>query len=287
MLQMICYRIASSGPALIAAIPMTLIMLGGCDDGAGVIEKTTPTPAIATSNAYLAAAVHDLIGDDEPVLGLAGPGMCPGHFDLRPSQIDELRGCALLLRFDFQRGLDRKLGQLIDGGLQIIEIEGPAGLCAPSAYVQTCRAVGDALVTSGLLPDVERGRRLAHIEKRVNRLITGLRDRMTGNVTSGIRVVASHRQEVFSEFLGLTVVATFSGADTALASEIDAAVEEQDVRLVIANRPEGRRLADALGERLGVPVVVFDNFPDPDRHHGRFDALLTDNVDRLLAALAQ
>jgi ABC-type Zn uptake system ZnuABC Zn-binding protein ZnuA len=55
---------------------------------------------IAVSNSYLGAAVHDVLGQGTPLMLLAEPGMCPGDFDLRPSQDQQLRACRLLLRFD-------------------------------------------------------------------------------------------------------------------------------------------------------------------------------------------
>ncbi|NLF31141.1 MAG: zinc ABC transporter substrate-binding protein, partial [Planctomycetes bacterium] len=100
-------------------------------------------------------------------------------------------------------------------------------------------------------------------------------------------VLASVHQEAFCRWLGLNVVATFSGADTAGVGEVDEAVRRADaagVRLIVANRPEGRRVADALAERLGAKVVVFGNFPALDEGHDCFDDLLTDNVAALLEA---
>ncbi len=56
------------------------------------------------------------------------------------------------------------------------------------------------------------------------------------------------------------------------------------VQLIIANRPEGRQAADALADRFGAQVIVFDNFPDG---HGRdsFDRLVRTNVEQLVKAV--
>ena len=57
------------------------------------------------------------------------------------------------------------------------------------------------------------------------------------------------------------------------------------MKLVIANRPEGRRVADALAEALGAQVVVLDNFPALEGGQASFDEMLADNVRRVLAAI--
>ena len=53
---------------------------------------------------------------------------------------------------------------------------------------------------------------------------------------------------------------------------------------MVANRPEGRRAADALAKRLGAQVVVLGNFPDPQEGHALFDDLLRANVNLLIEA---
>jgi ABC-type Zn uptake system ZnuABC Zn-binding protein ZnuA len=62
--------------------------------------------------------VVELAGDGVAIMRLAEPGMCPGHFDMRPSQVESLRGCRVLLRLDFQQSLDRKLAGVSGEGLQ-------------------------------------------------------------------------------------------------------------------------------------------------------------------------
>ena len=83
-------------------------------------------PDVAVTNSYLGCAVKDLLGTEIPVLRLSEPGMCPGHFDIRPSQVAALRNCRVLLRFDFQKNLDLRVvsidklkiaGIYVSGGL--------------------------------------------------------------------------------------------------------------------------------------------------------------------------
>ena len=75
-----------------------------------VLPKDAP---VAVSSPYLEAAVREVLCRDVPMVRLAGPSMCPGHFDMRPSQISELARCGLLVRFDFQQALDEKLARPI------------------------------------------------------------------------------------------------------------------------------------------------------------------------------
>lgn len=256
---------------------------------AGCHGAPAPPPArVAASNSYLESVARDLLGQGEAVISLAGAGMCPGHFDIRPGQVAELRRCRVLLRLDFQKALDAKLAGARDDGLRIAEIRMPGGLCEPASYLAACRQAADTLVQAGLLDRPAADRRLAQIADRVEGKAALLQQKVAG--LKNMPVLASTHQEAFCGWLGLNVVGAFSGADTAGVGQVDLAVrkgEQAGAKLVIANLPEGRRVADALAERLGAKVVVFGNFPAAGQGRSSFDDLLEGNVERLLEAAGQ
>lgn len=254
----------------------------GCDRSAAGASG----PTVAVSNTYLEAALHDVVGPDVPVVRLAPPGACPGHFDLRPSQITALRASRLVLRFDFQADLDQRLGTGPASGPRIAAVTVPGGLCEPPSYLAACRQVAEAAVNAGLLERTTAEARLAAISQRLDELSVWVMQRVGDAKLRGAAVVTSRHQAAFCRFLGLSVVATFTGADTASIEEISAAIRDgTPARAVVANVPEGRRLADALGQRLGVPVIVFDNFPAEASGGTGFDALVRGNVERLVAGV--
>lgn len=259
-------------------------LLGGC-------ERPAPPPAkVTAANSYLETIAVELLGPGEPVDGLAGPGMCPGHFDIRPSQIQRMRGCRVLLRFDFQRSLDDKLSPLADGGLRIVPVRPCGGLCVPDTYLAACREVAAALVAAGLLDQADASARLVGIETRLLDLSRRVRARLAEAGLSGRPVVASAHQEAFCLWLGLSVAGTFSGSDQAGTSELVQAFgagQAAGAAVVVANRPEGRKAADALAERLAARVTVFDNFPSASGGAGSFDAMVEANVQALMAGEAK
>jgi len=243
-------------------------------------------PLIAVSSSYLAAALRDLLGEDVTLLVLAEPGMCPGHFDLRPSQVAQLRACALLARFDFQQSLDARLA---DGATQVVAVSVPGGMCVPASYQEVCRQLADVLVAQQRLSQSQADRQLAAVAERMKHLADWCHAQIDAAGLRDQPVLCSGHQAAFCRSLGLSVAATFSAADTAQASQIDQAVKQGEkaaVRLVIANRPEGRQLADALADRLQAKVLVFGNFPNGQTAHS-FDRLVRDNLELLTEAARQ
>ncbi len=254
-----------------------LVAVAGCGR-----KETSPPPKVAASTSYLECATREFLEDGEPVLRLAGPGMCPGHFDIRPSQIDQLRTCRMLLRQDFQASLEAKLSDLKAAGLQIASIKIPGGLCEPESYLCACRQTADAFVAAGLLDRTDADDRLEKVVERMASLSEWAKGQMEAAKLKDAPVLAGRHQAAFCRFLGLNVVDTFRGSDTAGISEIDTAVRSArsaGVKIIIANLPAGRGLADSLADRLGAKVIVFGNFPTGEG----FDKLIRDNVTKLVA----
>ncbi len=269
--------------AIALAVTVGTSLWSGCDRKPG----DTGGAAVAVSNSYLASAVREVAGGSVGVISLAPPGTCPGHFDIRPSQVDALRRCRVLLRFDFQQAVDAQLQHLSQAGLQIQTVAVPGGMCEPSSYLAACRQVAGAVVAAKLADAADAARQLGQIEQRLKVLSEECPGQIHRAGLDGAAVLCSGHQQGFCRWLGLNVAGTFSGSDSASLGQLDMAIEagrQAGVRLVISNQPEGRGAADALAERLGARVVMFDNFPAAPRDKGTYEAMVRGNLERLIKA---
>ena len=265
------------------AVLLLTLALAGCR------RPETPArgPKIATTTSYLEAVVRDLLGDNVSVVRLAEPGTCPGHFDMRPSQVVEMRQCRALLRFDFQKSLDGKISGQGTNQPHVAEVTLRGGMCRTESYLTACRQVAGHLVEMKMLPQTNAEARLQAITIRLNVLARDATNRIARTGLVGAPVIASAHQRDFCEWLGLKVVGSFRASDMASISEIEEAIDAgkvASIKLVIANLPEGCRTADALAEHLKSRVVVFENFPA--LHHGQvsFDEMFAANLASLLKA---
>ena len=255
--------------------------------GCGPTNHSTSTPKLASATSYLESAAQEFVGGEQDFVRLAEPGTCPGHFDIRPSQAADLRRCRALVRFDFQSSLDKFLDAKGTNAPVVVEVKIRNGLCLPDSYLSACRQFGEAMVARGFLEQANVETTLQTATARLAALGHEATNQVAQAGLAGASVITSVHQKDFCEWLGLKVVATFRAAATASVAEIDDAITAgklAEVKLVIANLPEGRRTADALAERLKARVAVFGNFPALD--HGRvwFDDLIRTNVAVLLAA---
>jgi zinc transport system substrate-binding protein len=261
-------------------------VLNGCSNR----EIENKQSEIAVTNSYLQCVVKDLCGDDTEVLCLAPPGMCPGHFDISPTQVKQLCDCRILLLFDFQQKIEDSLSRMRKNGLKTAFLEPLPGLCVPETYVTACRQVANILSAEYPERQSQYERRLRLIEKRMKQLGLELRTVIEQSGVKAAEVVASDYQAEFAGWLGLETIATFKGSDIETASNINQCLtkaQSQDVKYVIANKQEGTALADALAERLHAKAVVFSNFSDVNADSNGFDRLLRNNVQSLVEAAGQ
>jgi ABC-type Zn uptake system ZnuABC Zn-binding protein ZnuA len=247
-------------------------------------------PEIAVSNSYLLSVVKDICPEQTEVMSLAPPGMCPGHFDISPSQVNQLGGCSVLLLFDFQEKMGDALSRLEERGLKIQTVNCPEGLCLPYTYLMVARKVADLLSQDNPAKKAEYYSRLELIKERTDELSTDIHKKMEESGLIDAKVAASRHQAVFADWLGLQVVALFAGSDVETPESINQCLLEardKGARFVIANKQEGTVLATALAERLNADMVVFSNFPagqsDTTDVPG-FDRLLHENISNLLNA---
>lgn len=242
---------------------------------------------IAVSNSYLQCVVGDICGNEIGILSLAPPGMCPGHFDISPSQVNQLRKCKILLLFDFQEKVEESLSRLKENGLKIYIVKMLPGLCVPDTYLAACYEVCGILSTQ--YPDKASWFRqqVKKIEERMYKLSQELKVHIEQSVSKSVKVLASDHQAHFADWLGLETIATFVGSDIETITNVNSCLEKaegQNVKFVIANKQEGTSLAKALAERLQAKAVIFSNFPEANIGEGGFDSLLRSNVKALLEA---
>jgi len=264
----------------------TTAILCGCKP----VTDQEKQPEIAVSNSYLQCAVKDLCPDNTEVLSLAPPGMCPGHFDISPSQVNQLGNCRILLLFDFQEKIDSSMASLKSKGLKTSLVKTQPGMCIPDVYLATCREVCDILSLE--FPDRETGyrQRLDIIDERLSKLSVELKNAINDSELASVKVVSSGHQSEFVNWLGLETAATFEGSDLETFFNITECLNKaqgQDVKFVIANKQEGTSLADSLAKRLGIQTVVFGNFPESAKGRKGFDELLQQNVKFLFEAASK
>jgi len=223
-----------------------------------------PRPVIVAGNGHIAAIVRDLTRGDADVKTLIPPAMCPGHFDMRPSDIEALAREAVLLVAPWQRDLPNVTELIAAAGLPAARLRTVAvqgNWMPPPVQAAAVTAIARVLDELGLA-DAAAGRERA---ATVLAFGEGLMGNLADAGAKGARVLCSEQQAAFVRWAGLDVVATFGRPEdlsVAAVERLVARARDSGAALVIDNLQSGDAKTGAtLAREAGAVHVVLSNFP--------------------------
>lgn len=248
-------------------------------------------PALVTGSAHLAAIVVELGGGDPPVRNLIPGGMCPGHFDFRPSDIEAASGARAMLIHGWQRNMGNIAGLIAAAHVpedRVVTVEAQGSWMVPAMQA---RAVRDTAAALGKLYP-ERAVEFSEKAEARARVIEpfGEAERVRiGAKTADIPVLCNEQQAAFAEWAGFTVAGQYGRAEdmsAATVGELRELGRKAGVKLVADNLQSGATdMGETLARETGAAHVVLTNFPGASSPEESWEDALRSNVDILIAAL--
>jgi zinc transport system substrate-binding protein len=262
-----------ANPKRIITILAAVWLLIGPSAAAGSVSLVVTT-------SILEQAIDELgpSADDLRVVRLIPPGSCPGHFDLSPRSLPDLRSATVIVRHQFQGFLETRLLEMGVEDATVVVADAGGSLLIPEHYGRLVRRVGDIIsdLAPGRESDIDSA--VAGVQSRMHELESAIAARR--GPWRGAKVLASFQQAQFCRWLGLDVVAEIGRPEDTSPRDFEGLLERRPA-MVIANLQEGLEAASVIADRLNVPLVVFSNFPGADGYGLDYDGLVTSNLDRL------
>ncbi len=222
-------------------------------------------PIVVTTTSVLASIVRDLAGDYVDVQYIVSPSMCPGHYDVKPSDIELIREASLILAHGMEwRGWLRELinsaNQTGDLHVPIYNVTGswntPPALS--SMYSRVASIIDKEL-------GIDTGDKLDKCLAAINKTDEELSEIAKENNFNGTPVVVMAWQSAFVSYLGFKIVATYGPPEFLSPSDI-VNIEENATEfgavLVIDNLHSGVSVGEKIANDVGVVHVVLINFPE-------------------------
>ena len=243
-------------------------------------------PVLVVSTTMLESLVRDAGGARFEILTLMPPTSCPGHFDLKPGDRMTIGKADLILFHPFQRDLEKALKPHVPGNGKWLIVEEKAPLTIPAAYRESGRKLLAEMASRypGEASHLKAAWRKS--EREILLLETHFRKAFTARKGSLPPVLAAHRQKAFVSSWGFPVAGVFDtpeGQSLRDFGELIRQARKSGVAAVIGNLQNGDRQARALAEKLGVPLVMLNNFPGAEPGSFPYAELLKANCERLLA----
>ncbi len=251
-----------------------------------------PSADIVTGSSLIAGIAQDVADGKLEIHNLIPPGMCPGHYDVKPSDIETLANSSALFIHDYQQNLKNITG-LIDAAdnpdLIIKVIEVPDAPMVPEVQSQTVDKIAQALseidsANSAYYQQRAKGKMQAALAKGEE-----MKDRFQKAKVSGVKVICSGMQTGFVKWAGFDVVATYGRPEELSVVEVEQLVikaKQAGVALVIDNLQSGGvRKSEVIAQDIGAIQVTISNFPGGFDGTETWEKAIDKNVDLILEAL--
>ncbi|HOV90900.1 MAG TPA: metal ABC transporter substrate-binding protein [Syntrophorhabdaceae bacterium] len=243
-----------------------------------VIEKHI----IITSDTILGSILSSLLpGDRYRVESIIPPGQCPGHYDIKLSDLERIKKAELIIYF---KGMSF-MAKIPSESFKTLVIDTEGNNCmTPDYYIYSMTIIADNI--SRIFPDDARyiWKKKENEIKRLKEETDTLKRKIQEAGFSGKKIIASSMQRQPLEWMGFTVVADYGRPEAITAKDAINLIKigkRNKVVLVVDNLQSGPDTGRAIAESLDVPHVVLTNFPSEKG----YIHTLKENVEIILKAL--
>jgi zinc transport system substrate-binding protein len=245
-------------------------------EGAGTVR------GIVTSDTILSGMIASLLPPGRYVVdAVLSPGQCPGHYDVKFSDIEKIKRADLVVSF---KGMPfMKIIGAEGGKLLLVDTE-DRNWMVPDSYLH-----GLGLLAGELSKRFPEDREtILRCKEETTRTVRNASRSLVRNIRraglSGKPVIASSMQKEPLEWMGFLVVGEYGRPEAMSAGEIVRIVKtgkERHAIAVVDNLQSGPDAGRGIAETLGVPHVVLTNFPSEEGYL----ATLGENTAVIMAAL--
>jgi len=271
-------------PALLPALLLLLIvcLLAGCSGRSDAVAPKSVRVVVA-SDTILSGMLSSLLPPKiYSVVAILPPGQCPGHYDVKLSDVEKIKRADLIVSFK-EMSFINKNGPAGAERL-VIDTEGHNWM-APDSYLRGLEYLAGRL--SKYSPE-DRNEIMSRLGKAANE-VRACADSVKGRIRhagiAGRAVIASSMQKGPLEWMGFRVVGEYGRPESLSAREVvrlSKTGKEQGAIFVADNLQSGPDAGKGIAESLGIPHIVLTNFPSEKGYL----AALEENVEIILAAAA-
>ncbi len=223
-------------------------------------------PLVVCTTSVLASIVRDLAGESVDVKYIVSPSLCPGHYDVKPGDVETIKSADLILahgmewKFGWLKSLVEAANQTGELKAYIANVTGawntPPAL--RSMYEKVASLLFEAL---GLNVSANLSKCLSAIDN----VEAELRNIARENEFNETPVACMLWQESFVEYLGFDVVASYGPPEKLSVKDIENVeknITEREAKLVIDNMHSGVDIGEKISEDTGAIHVILINFPE-------------------------
>jgi len=256
------------------------------------VEQMVIKANIMTGSSLITDIIQDVAEGKLKVHSLIPPGMCPGHYAVKPSDVETLANSKALIIHNWQQNM-KNINGLVEAAdnpdLVIKVIDVPDMPMVPQIQAETIDKI--ALALGEIDPENSAYYQEKAAERKQAILAKGeeMKDKLQDANVSGVKVLCVEYQAGFVEWAGFDIVATYGRPEDLSPADVEQLITEAEqagAALIIDNLQSGSTtLGASIEQDVEAIPVTLSNFPGGLENTETWEKAIDKNVDLLLAAL--
>jgi len=233
------------------------------------------------------------VGEDKvEAVNIIPPAQCPGHFDVKPGDIQKLAEADLFLRHGWQ---GEKFSQALiasanNPDLVVVELDIKGNWMTPPVQLEAIDKIAVALSQVDAAGSSAYQKSAGEYKDKVTAKEAEIKDGLAEANLFGVNIMCAEMQAGFIKWAGFNVIATYGRPDSLTPQAVKELVDkgrEGKVTLIIDNMQSGQDAGAGIAEELGSARVILSNFPGCFEDTETWEKAIDRNVELLLATIAQ
>ena len=265
---------------------------------------------VVTSTSLLASVVERVGGDRVDVVNIVPPAQCPGHFDIKPVDVQKLADADLFLLHGWrgEKFAQKLIASANNPDLTVItiavtgkfmlpaaQLELPKTLTSdywmtPPVQLEAIEMITDALCQLDAKNSSTYQKSATELRGKVEAKEAEIKAKLAKESLSNINVMCADMLAGFVQWTGLNIIATYGRPDSLTPQVVKELVDkgkEAKVTLIIDNLQSGQNAGAGIAEELGCKRVILSNFPGGFDNTETWEKAIDRNIELILEAIAQ
>ncbi len=261
-------------------------ILGGC------ASAETPQLKVVTSTSLLASIVERVGGDRVDVVNIIPPAQCPGHFDVKPGDIQKLADAELFLLHGWHGEMfsQELIASANNPDLTVVTINIQGNWMTPSVQRQAIDEITAELCQVDPQNSTAYQQLAAEFKDKITAKEAEIKARLADKNLGTINVMCNEQQAGFVQWTSLNIVATYGRPDSLTPQVIKELVDkgrEAKVTLIIDNLQSGQDAGAGIAEELNCQRIILSNFPGGFDNTETWEKAIDRNIELILEAIVK
>ncbi len=247
---------------------------------------------VVTSTSLIAQIVERVGGEMVDVANIIPPAQCPGHFDVKPGDIQRLTEADIFILHGWQgEKFSKKLIASVNNpDLTVVIVHVRGNWMTPLVQQEAVDKITGALVQADAGNSSYYLKSAGEHKETIAAKGAEIRIKLDQANLSAVNVICAEMQAGFVKWAGLDVIATYARPDSLTPQVVKELVDKgkaENIDLIIDNMQSGKDAGAGIAEELGCTRIILSNFPGCFDNTATWEKAVDFNVELIIQAIAR